>query len=130
MLLILCYSQKMPVLIGFLSRHRFIGNGEVESSILSRSTSYFNEIKGWGAKHSIFPTERSAKNPLDFPKHLGKIRGAVRPLFWLQPCCLAFSSTRRFDARAPPDASLKRKTPAGVNASEGFERGRKARPLR
>ena len=107
-----------------------IGNGEVESSILSRSTSYSNEIKGWGARHSIFPTERSAKNPLDFPNHLGKIRGAVRPLFWLQPCCLAFSSTRRFDARAPPDASLKRKTPAGVHASEGFERGRKARPLR
>ena len=44
MLLILCYFQKEPILIGFLSRHRFIGNGEVDSSILSRSTILHNKI--------------------------------------------------------------------------------------
>ena len=44
-------------------------------SIPPRSTIFPNKINAKGAKHSLFPSERKAKIPPNFPNYLGKIRG-------------------------------------------------------
>ena len=55
-----------------------LGKGEVESSILSRSTIFPWHYKGGSLGYSLFPSEQTTKLPLVSPTNQGKIRG----------CCL------------------------------------------
>jgi hypothetical protein len=38
-------------------------------------TIFYKKIKAKGSEHSLFPSERKAKIPPNFPNYLGKIRG-------------------------------------------------------